>query len=199
MIGTGVIYFAQFANTVAGATEITYLKTITQERGNQKRIIIISGSNKAQEQYGDADGKPHRVLFGTCNSDELEEVQIAATQAEYNAMVNYYRVKYNLTRIPTGLRRASYETEYIYDKQHKGNGDLFYLWKAPDGTTMASPITYPDDSYAFIKREKGNEDRVEISLRDYYPSCWNQPELNEVWNLLNQADEDKKKLELNWS
>ena len=179
---TAIMFLVSGFNAYAGAREESYVKAYTQEKDGQKRVIIVAGDSKTKERYDSiADGKPHHYMF-----DSTLEQEMACEAAK----VRYYGIKYGYNKPPASAFFEHYELEYTFDQQHQGSGDVFYIWKAQDGTTIAKPISYPDDHFTYIKTgtlHLSERDKVDEQLSDMLVDSLEQPALNGVWEVLNQG------------
>ena len=134
--------FTGVLNSFSDSLNIPYIRLEFQECGDERRVIVSTGSSDAKKLYSQyADGIAHSTYFANGGNG------VAANAISGLARSLYYDLTGNKLNV-----LDTYDIQITVDQEHRNNPDASYLWIAEDGTVMETPIIYSDDKVEIINR-----------------------------------------------
>lgn len=132
----GVSIAASYISALYNASDGLDLYFRFQENGDQRRVIIMAGSNKME-------------AFNNRYSNDKLSIMGNGSHQERHRLRNEYETL-------TGEESKwfeSYAVAMTRDKRHKGSRYHSYLWIDGDGNLMMTPIIYSNDKLEFLKAD----------------------------------------------
>ena len=124
-------------NSFQESAENLYISVELQERGEERRAIIMAGSSAQYKQYQEVATGVSMSLYWT-QKDQGDALGSAVVSSSAGKIYQELTGK-------EPLWYGTYDVEVTIDPQHKDTIYSSYLWYSEDGTLMGAPILYPED------------------------------------------------------